>query len=109
MYTFDVSADAWRDLAEILAYIALHSGIRARDRVEEGIFTAFASIKEFPGLGRLQLTSGLTVRATCGFDSARRYVIYYRIDGEMLEVVRILDGAQDAPRHLGGLADDDEE
>ena len=83
------------DLDEIHAYIA-GDNLDAADRVQEAAFTTFARLGETPGLGRFRRfqSSLLTDLRSFGVSGHPNYVVFYRVRAEVVEVVRVLHGAQ---------------
>lgn len=85
---------AVEDLDEIWLTIALDNR-RAADRLAERIYRAEDLIAEFPEVGEARPELGAGVRKwTIG-----KYIMFYRTEGDAINVIRILHGARD----LGGL------
>lgn len=84
------------DLDEIHAYIAADN-LDAADRVQEAAFTTFGLLVTTPGLGRARhfQDSLLTGLRSFGVSGYPNYVIFYRVRANAVEVVRVLQGAQD--------------
>lgn len=102
MIKLRLNARASFQLNEILTFVALNSGMRAHDLVDKGFEDAFSIMETFPFHGQLA-GPGSNIRRSFGVRHARRYAIYYSVSNDIIDVLAILDGAQDAPRHLGGL------
>ena len=93
--TLRYSPQAIRDLQELRDYIrkALHNPSAAR-RISKKIMDTCGHLKKHPQLGA-------SVAAKTGKPSdlryllCEKYIIFYRIDGEAVSVVRVLDGRQD--------------
>ncbi len=83
------------DLAEIWGYIAEDSENRA-DKFIETIDSKFHEIAASPGIGRLrdELYPGLM-----SFPVGR-YMIYYVVITEGIEIIRVLHGARDVGLHF---------
>jgi toxin ParE1/3/4 len=96
----------WRRLAEEdLTDAYLHIGAdspTAADRLLEAVEEAIQVLLENPDVGRLREFRSPRAQAirswvVRGFES---YVIFYRHDGEDIEIVRFIHGARDIPRLL---------
>ena len=85
-----ISDKARSDLLQLYAYLAARSPAAACKAVA-AVDTKFANIAEFPFIGRERsaLADGLR-----SFVSGTQ-VIFYRISGEEIVVVRVLDGRRD--------------
>jgi toxin ParE1/3/4 len=84
------SAAACRDLDDIFDYVAEHN-LSAADRLVDMIFERCRLLVDFPEMGqrRSDLTPGL--RAF----SIRKYVVFFRSNQGIVEVVRVVHGARD--------------
>lgn len=86
-----LSSEARQDLTAIGDYIARDNPFRARSFVKE-------LIDECAGLARMPLSCPLVPRYEAKGVRRRvhgNYQIFYRVDGEQIQVVRILHGARD--------------
>lgn len=85
-----IAARAETDLAEIWAYIAADN-VGAADRFVDELYACCLNLGDFPGMGRPrdELVTGLR---SLPF---RRYVIFYRVASETVEIVRVLSGYRD--------------
>jgi len=87
--------EALQDLAEIFDYFDLHSETVA-DRFYVAVEKTVQQLLNFPELGeRCRFhrpeAKGMRVWQVSGFSN---YLIFYRINGDMLEVKRFLHGAR---------------
>ncbi len=87
--------EAIRDLQTLRGYIGKNlSNPKAADRIVKQILDACSQLKKHPRLGA-------SVEAKTGHATDLRFVIcekwlaFYRIDGAVISVARILDGRQD--------------
>jgi len=84
------SRQAKADLAEIKAYIARDSRAAA-DRLVKALERRSRRLADFPEMGEKcdQLLPGLRVFSAAG------YAIFYRIEGDSIEIARVVSGARD--------------
>ena len=94
-YVIGPRADA--DFDEIWAYIA-QDDPAAADRVELELHEAMQMLARLPGLGHQRLDASPRYR----FWGVRSYVIAYRVEQGRVHVDRVLHGARDIGRLLGG-------
>jgi len=92
---FEVSKRAFRDLEEILDFIAERS-LDAADRVQDDFHQAFRQIGQDPGMGHSR--QDLTSRDVL-FWRVHSYLVVYR-DSTPLRIVRILHGRRDVNKLL---------
>ncbi len=94
--TVILSPDAQADFTDIRLYTLQQWGENQRDRYEAALQRAIAALADFPEVGvRLpRLFSGCRVRPV------GRHVLYYRIMGDVIEVVRILHERTDPTRYF---------
>ncbi|HEY2587691.1 MAG TPA: type II toxin-antitoxin system RelE/ParE family toxin [Tepidisphaeraceae bacterium] len=91
------------DVDEIAAYIARDSVEQAL-RFYDAVNATYKMILEAPhrwplyGLTHSRLKE-IRKRAVAGFPN---HLVFYRIDADMVEIVRVLHGARDLPSVLGG-------
>ena len=78
--------DAQQDILSLLLYTREHWGVRQRDRYRAILDNAFALILSNPliGLAREDLRAGLRTR------DVERHIIYYRVEGEFVRVLRVM-------------------
>lgn len=98
--TIRYTPEAIRDLQELRRYISKTlSNPKAAARISKGILDSCAKLKQQPQLG-------MSLEAKIGTSTDLRYLIYekhiafYRIDGDVISVARIIDGRQDYLRIL---------
>lgn len=93
-----VSLQAGAELDEIWFFVATQSGsAEVADRLIETIVDRFLLLSRFPGIGRSReedLCAGLR-----SFPVGA-YVIFYRIDGEDVFILRVIHGSRDIARML---------
>ncbi len=90
MSAFDVSPAALHDLEEIRDYIAKDSPPRATKQIEK-LYDRFHTLASMPGAGRLRPNLGADVRSF----AIAPYVVFYRLQGDVVLVMRVLHGARD--------------
>ena len=83
---------AQEDIARIVAYIAEDSPDGA-ERVERRIYQATAHLTEQPGIGRPGRVDGTRELVIGG----TRYIVPYRVRGQVVEIVAVMHGAQQWP------------
>ena len=85
-----------QDLIEHATYISFDN-LDAGDRFLYSAEDAFRQIAKFPEIGRLSgfSTPSLTGIRQYPIKGFRRYIIFYQIYSDMVEVIRVLHGAQD--------------
>ncbi|MFT3726228.1 MAG: type II toxin-antitoxin system RelE/ParE family toxin [Terricaulis sp.] len=88
--------DAWADLAAIADFLAADNPGRAR-RVVAGLRRRCEILLAHPLVGRPRDAFGAGVRSL----SHRPYVIFYRLNGEDIEILAIIHAARDLPNVLG--------
>jgi toxin ParE1/3/4 len=85
-----ISDKARSDLLEFYAYLAARSPSAARAAVI-AINSKFSNITQFPFIGRERPSLGAGLRSVV----SGTQVIFYRVDGEQIIIVRVLDGRRD--------------
>ena len=95
------AADA--DIDDIAAYIA-HDSMDAALRFLDAIDDTLRLIREHPKRQALygfrnERLHDVRRRAVIGFP---KFLIFYRVSGRVVEVIRVLHGARDLTRALGG-------
>jgi toxin ParE1/3/4 len=85
-----ISKDAVSDLDEIWLFIALNSPQNA-DIFIDRIYDTCLLLKENPEMGRLRQELSPGLRSF----SVGRYIIFYRLKNDIIEIVRILSGYRD--------------
>ena len=91
------------DIEEIFATIAADQP-GAAERFESSVRRECELLAAFPYLGRARAfrspaLRGLRSRPISGFAS---WLVFYRVEGDVIEVVRVLHGARDLPATLEG-------
>ena len=94
--TLDLTKAAIEDLREIGDYTARIWGERQRVTYLENLWAKFQRILEAPELCRRRddLFSG------CRIAAEGKHVILFRVEGEILQIVRVLHSAMDFRRHV---------
>ena len=82
---------AWEDLTQHLEYIASQSEVGAV-RWLEMVEAKCLLLRQFPEIGELMPRFGEGVRAAV----VGRHIVFYRIVKDVVEVLRVLGGTQDA-------------
>jgi plasmid stabilization system protein ParE len=96
MMEYVLSTGAELDLDEIWEYIA-RDNIEAADRWIAKLFDAFENLARTPGMGhrREDLTAYPVLLWPVG-----AYLIIYRVQKQLLEIVAVTQGARDIPSFL---------
>ena len=84
---------AARDLTAICDYIQVHNGAEAARKVALCIYEQVSSLPQFPHIGRPGRKNGTRELVIRGLP----FLAIYRVDEEVIEVVRVLHGAQRWP------------
>lgn len=90
MSTYRIARPAQRDIQAIDDYISADSP-DAADRLLESFRSAFELLATYPAAGRLRDELRPGVRSF----PAGNYVIFYRLAGDMIEILRVLHGSRD--------------
>lgn len=91
-----VTPRARADLSEIYDYTVYAWGLDQADAYNRLIEAAFEDIAKRPLLGRRVRGRGDDIRKRL----CRSHVIYYRLSGDGVEIVRVLHQMMDPDRHL---------
>lgn len=99
---FTLSPEAVDDLEIIWTYIA-RDNPRAADDVIESAYRLCGVLGEHPELGRVREFSQRELAGLRSFviTDFPNYVIFYRVKGKGVEIVRVLHGARDIERLFG--------
>ena len=92
-YTFAVTSTAELDYLDIWLYIAQDSAVNA-DRFIDLLQSKHAIIVLQPGIGTPRPDFGAEVRSY----PVGHYTLFYRLNGDRIELLRVLHGARDLPR-----------
>ena len=84
---------AVRDLTAICDYIQTHSSVESARKVALRIYESLNSLLQFPNMGRRGKKNGTRELVIRGIP----FLAIYRVSEEVVEVVRILHGAQRWP------------
>lgn len=93
----DIRPEATRDVEKHWHYIAQHN-FDAADRFLDALKPSYEAIRGQPGIGHQE-----GFRRHKGIRSWRvqdfpRYLIFYRIHGDRIEILRVLHGMRNLPR-----------
>ena len=91
-----LTPDAEADINDMLLYTWHHWGEEQRNRYDAALERAIAALADFPeaGVRMPRFFPG------CRFRHVEHHVLYYRIVGDVIEVVRILHERTDPARHF---------
>ena len=92
----EISPDARADFTAILMYTLAEWGVEQCDRYESTLLRAITALGDFPEMGTRRDKLGPDYRS----QPVEHHVLYYRILGDVVEVMRILHERADAARHL---------
>ena len=92
--SYRISGPAGHDIDEIYDRIAADN-ISASARVVIGLRETFEQLAQHPELGTKREELGNRLRSMTAQAPASAYVVYYRVVGDVLEVVRVLHGARE--------------
>ena len=84
---------AARDLTAICDYIEEHDGPVAARKVALRIYERLSSLRQFPNVGRTGQKKGTREMVIPGLP----FLAVYRVHDELVEIIRILHGAQHWP------------
>ena len=92
------------DLAAIRAYLLRVEAAEAAERFKPAVEEAAEFLGHWPFAGRCRhfRTPGLRSWQVPGFE---RFLIFYRVTDDRVEIVRVLYGMRDLPRHLAPPGD----
>lgn len=98
--TIRYTPEAIRDLQQMRQYISKTlSNPRAAARISKMILDTCSKLKQHPKLGMsLEARTGQSTELR--YLICEKYIAFYRIDGDVISVARILDGRQDYLRIL---------
>ena len=100
MSAYVIAPIARADLDEIWNYYAVDlENIDAADRVRDELFVGMRKVAKSPGIGHLRHD---LADEPLHFWSVRSYLIIYRSEKRLIEVVRVLHAARDVRAILGG-------
>ncbi|HUG63455.1 MAG TPA: type II toxin-antitoxin system RelE/ParE family toxin [Methylomirabilota bacterium] len=95
-FTVTLSPEAERDYDELLLYGLLNWGEQQMLRYQESLDRAIEHLGDFPEIGPQR--DDLCAR--CRLLPVEHHALYYRIEADAIQVVRILHERADAARHL---------
>lgn len=96
MAKYRVTAPAEEDLFGIWAEIA-KDNIQAADGVWDHIYGQFGTLAHSPKIGRIREEFSASLHVFPCFKSAwrRSYMIFYRIQRQRIEIIRVIESHQD--------------
>jgi toxin ParE1/3/4 len=95
MKRYRLTPEAEKDLDEITNFIA--AGARAAaNRLIDGIEAKCQALAEMPGTGRGREELAPNLRSS----HVHKYIIFYRLDDEGIEVIRVIHGHRDIPKQF---------
>ena len=97
MYRIHITHHAETDLEDIWIYSLTEWGEAQADNYHEELTTAIHQLASNPKFGR----SIEAIRANYRAASIRRHVIYYRLGGEVIRIMRVLHERMEPRQHLG--------
>ena len=91
---------AIRDLQELRQYISkVLNNPKAAARIAKGILDSCAKLKQHPQFG-MSLEAKIGQTTDLRYLICEKHIAFYRIDGNVISVARIIDGRQDYLRIL---------
>jgi toxin ParE1/3/4 len=81
---------AVRDLTQIADYLEEHAGSSVARRITLSVYGGVGGLAQFPNQGRTGRKSGTRELILSGLP----YLAIYRLNGDAIEILRILHGAQ---------------
>ncbi|MGP0089224.1 MAG: type II toxin-antitoxin system RelE/ParE family toxin [Xanthobacteraceae bacterium] len=94
------SSDARSDLSEIWNYYVKVAGRHTADGIARKIGDACRLVEEHPFAGRARNE----VRPSLRSITASQHVVFYRVNNDVVEIVRVLDGRRDLDEIFSGDA-----
>lgn len=95
---FILSPSAIRDLQSISGYTLQNWGAKQEGIYLKGLWEKLAAIESDPGTFRLRED----VLKGCRSARYEKHVIFFAVQGQTLQIIRILHGSMDFGRHLAG-------
>ncbi len=94
---YTVFPAAVRDLDEHAMYLGERAGIETALRFYDSASHTFAMLTESPGIGEPRPSSRpeLTGLRVCSIEGFTRHLVFYRVEGDTIEVIRVLHGRRD--------------
>ena len=103
--TIRYTPEAIRDLQELRRYISKTlCNPKAAARISKGILNSCAKLKQHPQLG-MSLEAKIGQATDLRYLTCEKHIAFYRIDGDVISIARIIDGKQDYLRILFGNED----
>ena len=98
MSRFILTANAARDIDEILEYVLQHDGPGPALHIHQRLYEEFSKIADQPGIGHVRDDlADVSLRAWCVFN----YLIIYPPETKPLQIIRVIHGMRDLHRIFG--------
>jgi toxin ParE1/3/4 len=95
-YRIEYAGPARRDLRSLERYLRAEAGDAIADRFIRDIVAKVNSLRDMPARQRLRAELRPELRAV----SISQYMIFYRIDGDRVRVIRVLHGSRNITTKL---------
>ena len=89
-----ISKDAHRDTDDIFLYISARDNREVANKQVENIYRTIAFLENTPNIG-MQLKNRLNVDTDYRFLVSGKYLIFYKLTKDKVNIVRIIDGRRD--------------
>ena len=104
MMKLSVTPEAINDIGEIKEYIRDElDNLKAANRIADAIRTSYKGLKQTPLIGR-ELSKYINFKTDYRFLTCENYLIFYRIEKNVIKIVHIIDGRRDYCRVLFGIS-----
>uniref|UniRef100_UPI004056C1C1 type II toxin-antitoxin system RelE/ParE family toxin n=1 Tax=Acetatifactor sp. TaxID=1872090 RepID=UPI004056C1C1 len=108
MKQIDITPRAHEDLADLKAYLLIEFGETCAQRVLGAIYDDIEKLAVFPELGvNILAKHGIVSDYLCLV--SHKNCVFYRIEGEFIRVIRVLDERRDYLHVLFGISTSSEE
>ncbi len=87
---FVLSPSAVRDLDQLSQYF-MENSVAAGEELFQTLNQQFINLTQFPNLGKPYPQLHPTIRGLV----VKKYIVFYRVTSQQLEIVRIVDGRRD--------------
>lgn len=103
--TIRYTPETIRALQELRHYISQTlCNPKAATRISKGILDSCSKLKQHPQLG-MPLEAKISTPTDLRYLTCEKHIAFYRIDGDVISIARIIDGKQDYLRILFGNED----
>ena len=108
MKQIDITPRAHEDLADLKTYLLMEFGETCAQRVLGAIYDDVEKLAEFPEMGvNILAKHGIISDYLCLV--THKNCVFYRVEGEFIRVIRVLDERRDYLRVLFGISTSTEE